>query len=136
MLATTETDRILNDIRTYMRISAAAASRLTASKVIDLQEKANVYSKMDGQTTQTKIESLTGVPNQTISRWVDEFVEAGIASPPNEYYLGPRALFSLRELAIDTAQLKKRAKAANAAPGASTGTNSSSSNDGQGKPNV
>jgi hypothetical protein len=28
-----------------MRISAAAASRLTASKVIDLQEKANVYSK-------------------------------------------------------------------------------------------
>jgi transposase len=105
-----ETDVILNDIRAYLRISAAAAARSVAAKTLDLQEKALVYSKMDGKTLQTKIETLTGVPNQTISRWADEFVSAGLASAPNEYVNGHRALFSLNELGIDISGLKKRAK--------------------------
>jgi transposase len=96
----------------YIRISAAAASRESAARVLDTQEKASVYSKMDGNTPQTKIETMTGVPRQTIGRWADEFVEAGLASPPNEYYQGHKALFSLAELGINLAILKKRSKVA------------------------
>lgn len=119
-----ETDRILNDIRTYMRISAAAASRAIAATVLNTQEKARVYDKMDGKTTQAKIESATGVPNQTVSRWVDEFVEAGLASPPNEYYQGHKALFSLAELGISLSVLKRRAKASVTETTADTRANS------------
>lgn len=105
-----ETDRILNDIRAYLRITAAAASKSVAAKVIDMQEKAQVYEKLNGETSQQKIETETGVPQQTISRWTDEFVEAGLASAPNEYCKNCRALFTLRELGINISELKKRKK--------------------------
>lgn len=105
-----ETDRILNDICTYLRITAAAASRNIAAKVLDIQEKALVYSKMDGKTAQTKIASLTGIPQMTISDWVNEFVSAGLTSPPNEYFTAHKALFTLQEIGISIANLKRRGK--------------------------
>jgi hypothetical protein len=76
--------------------------------LLDTQEKALVYSKMDGNTPQLKIESATGVIQPTISRWADDFVAAGMASPPNEYYPAHRALFSLSERGISISALKKR----------------------------
>jgi len=104
------TDKILNDIRAYLRISAAAASKATAIKVIDTQEKAQVCEKLSGEASQQKIETETDVPQQTVSRWCDEFVEAGLASRPNEYCENYKALFSLRELGIKMSELKKRKK--------------------------
>ncbi len=106
-----ETDKILNDIRSYLRITAAASLRNTAANTLDTQEKALVYSKMDGKTSQPKIESMTGVPQKTISNWANAFVEGGLASPPNEYYPAHGALFSLNELGINISVLKKRGKA-------------------------
>jgi len=105
-----ETDRILNDIRTYLRIAAAAASKSDAARVIDTQEKAKIYEKLNGETSQQKIETETGIPHQTINRWSDEFVETGLASPPNEYCKNYKALFTLRELGINISELKKRRK--------------------------
>jgi transposase len=105
-----ETDKILNDIRTYLRTSAAVASRNIASKVFDTQEKAQVFEKLSEGASQAKIEAVTGIPNQTISRWINEFVEAGLVTPPNEYSNSYRALFTLRELAINTSELTKRTK--------------------------
>lgn len=104
------TDKLLNDIKTYLRISAAAVSKVVASKFIDMQEKAIVYEKLDGETSQTKIESQTGVPQNTISTWLNEFVEAGLVSSPNEYCKNYKALFTLRELGISLSELKKRKK--------------------------
>ena len=105
-----DTGKILNDIRTYLRISAAAASKASAITVIDTQEKAQVYEKLGEDKSQSKIETETGVPNQTVSRWINEFVEAGLVSPPNEYSKDYKALFTLRELGINTAELAKRKK--------------------------
>ena len=105
------TDRILNDIRAYLRITAAFSSKAAATRVIDTQEKAQVYEKLTGEISQLKIKMDTGVPKQTISRWVDEFVKEGLASPPNEYCSNYRALFNLRELGINMSELKKRKKA-------------------------
>lgn len=132
-----ETDKILNDLRTYLRISAAAASKESAARVLDTQEKASVYSKMDGNTPQTKIESAMGVPRQTIGRWADEFVEAGLASPPNEYYQCHKALFSLAELGVNLAALRKRSKTA-VPPGTEieSGTSPSTITQNEGKPNA
>ena len=110
MVETNKTDRILNDIRSYLRMSAAAASRPIASKVIDTQEKAIVYSKLDGKTSQQKISDVTKVAQKTISNWDEEFVRAGLAMPPDEYYPSHRALFSLAELDINVSVLKKREK--------------------------
>lgn len=108
-----ETDVLLNDIRAYLRINAAAAARSVAAKILDLQEKALVYSKMDGKNSQIKIESMTGVPQKTISNWANEFASAGLVSVPNEYVTAHRALFSLNELGIDISTLKKRTKGNN-----------------------
>lgn len=105
-----DANKILNDIRTYLRISAAVASRNLASKVLDTQEKANVYEKLYEGAPQAKIEAMTGVPQQTVSRWINEFVEAGLATPPNEYSRNYTALFTLRELAINISELAKRKK--------------------------
>jgi len=91
-------------------MSAAAASRPIASKVIDTQEKAIVYSKLDGKTSQQKISDVTKVAQKTISNWDEEFVRAGLAMPPDEYYPSHRALFSLAELDINVSVLKKREK--------------------------
>lgn len=105
-----ETERLLNDIRAYLRISAAAASKAIAAKVLDTYEKALVYSKLDGKTSQRKIEADTQVPQKTISNWSTVFVEAGLASPPDSYNQNYRALFTLQELGIELATLKKRAQ--------------------------
>jgi hypothetical protein len=105
-----ETERLLNDIRAYIRISAAAASRLVAKSTLDTYEKALVYSKLDGKTAQTKIEADTKVPQPTISVWLAGFIQAGLVSPPDQYNLSHRALFTLQELGIELGMLKKRAK--------------------------
>jgi len=107
---TDTSDKILNDITTYLRVTAASVSRENAARVIDSAEKAAVYAKLDGNTSQGKLEQVTGVPNQTLSHWLPEFVLGGIASPPNEYYRSHRALFTLQELGINPSDLKKRVK--------------------------
>lgn len=106
-----ETEKLLNDIRAYLRISAAAASRATAKGVLDTYEKALVYSKLDGKTAQTKIEADTKVPQPTISVWLTGFVQAGLVAPPDQYNTSHRALFTLQELGIELGMLKKRVKA-------------------------
>jgi hypothetical protein len=111
-----ETDRILNDIRSYLRISAAASSKSIAAEVIDTLEKALVYGKMDGKTSQEKIGSSAGIPQTTVSRWVDDFVRAGLAVPPNEYYSSHRALFTLEELGIDLSAKKIHRKGGQESP--------------------
>lgn len=105
-----ETDKILNDIRSYLRITAAASSRAIVAKILDTQEKAVVYSKLDGKTSQQKIADATGVPQRTIADWAEMFVKAGLASPPDEYHSSHRALFSLSELGIDLSVLRRRKK--------------------------
>jgi hypothetical protein len=115
-----ETDKILHDIRTYLRIAASAAAKPTVGSVLNTQEKAMVYSKMDGKTSQQKISASTNVPQKTVSNWADEFVEVRLAMPPDEYYPSHRALFSLAELGIDLRALKKRAKGAQPLPPSQT----------------
>lgn len=105
-----DTNRILSDIRAYLRISAAAASGASASKIFDNYEKAWVYGKLDGKNSQIKIKQITQVPQKTISNWVELFVQARLASPPDEYNPSHRAMFTLRELGIDVDTLKKRDK--------------------------
>jgi transposase-like protein len=100
----------LNDIITYLRISAAEASKTLATTVIDTQEKAQVYEKLGEGKSQQKIEDETGIANQTISEWIRKFVENGLVSPPNEYVKTYKALFTLRELGINPIELKKRKK--------------------------
>lgn len=107
-----ETDRILNDIRAYLRVSAAAASRQNAAQVIDSAEKAGVYAKLDGDTSQAKLEQVMGIANQTLSRWLAEFVQEGLSSPPNQFYKCHKALYTLQELGINQVLLKKRPKGA------------------------
>jgi hypothetical protein len=103
-------EELLNDIRTYLRISAATSLRTVASATINSQEKAKVYKKIHGGKSQKKIEAERGIPKQTISRWVNEFVEAGLVSPPNEYSTEYKALFTLRELGIKISDLAQRKK--------------------------
>ena|SRR3989442_15788884 len=101
---------VLGDIRTYLRITAANAARSNSAQIIDIYEKAVVFGRLDGNTPQQKLQEITKVPQATISRWISDFTEAGIAAPPDEIYKNHRALFSLRELGIDSAALKKRFK--------------------------
>jgi len=105
-----QTNRLLNDIRAYLRISAAAASKVSAPEILDTYEKALIYSMLDGKTSQGKVEQTTEVPQPTISRWLETFVQARLVSPPDEYNQSHRALFTLAELGIELATLKKRAK--------------------------
>ncbi|XHH08082.1 MAG: hypothetical protein ACFCUE_10970 [Candidatus Bathyarchaeia archaeon] len=99
---------ILNDIRTYIRISAATASKAAALNVINLQEKAQVYQKLSENKSQVRIEQETGVPIATVNRWIGEFVEAGLVTEPNEYSTEYKALFSLRELGVNVTELGRR----------------------------
>ena len=99
---------ILDDIRTYVRMSAAASARQTAKAIIDNSEKALVYSKLNGYTAQSKLADDTKIPQKTISNWVGLFIEAGLASEPTANFTNQRALFTLRELGIDMARLKQR----------------------------
>lgn len=113
-----DTDKLLNDIRTYLRISAASASKAVARDIINTQEKSQVYDKLGEGKSQQKIESETGIPQRTISDWITKFVEAGLVSPPNEYVKTHKALFTLRELGINASELgtrKKKEQVSNAA---------------------
>ena len=103
-------NEILNDIRTYQRITAAAASRATAVRVFDSWEKAAAYSRMDGKTSTYQIADSLQLPQRTVASWADDFVRAMLASPPDDFHKSHRALFSLGELSVDLAQLKKRKK--------------------------
>lgn len=105
-----QTDKILNDIRSYLRISAASSKKNSASLILDTYEKGVLYDKLDGQTTQTKLEQITKIPISTINRWLDSFLNGGIVAPPDEYYSNYRALFTLQELDIKIEELKKRGK--------------------------
>lgn len=111
-----DTDKILNDIRTYLRISAASALKAVAREVIDTQEKAQVYEKLGQGKTQQKIEAETGIPQQTISGWINKFVEAGLVSPPNDYIKTHKTLFTLRELGIIASELGTRKKKMQTSP--------------------
>lgn len=101
---------ILNDIRSYLRITAAAASRATANRIIDSWEKASVYARMDGKTSTYKIAEALGLPQRTVAGWADDFVRANLASPPDEFHQSHRALFSPSELLIEISQLKRKKK--------------------------
>jgi transposase len=81
-----------------------------ATTVIDIYEKAVVYGALNGETTQTKIEQTFKISQATISGWLASFVQAGLCTQPNEFYKNYRALFTLQELGINPADLKKRAK--------------------------
>lgn len=105
-----ESDRILNDIRGYLRISAAQSVKSIAVEVIDTYEKTLVYGMLDGETTQTMIEQTTRISQATISGWLASFVESGLCTQPNKYYKSHHALFTLQELGINPSVLKKRAK--------------------------
>ncbi len=107
-----ETDRILNDVRDYVRISAVQAVKPIAIKVIDSYEKAQVYGALDGSTLLKKIQEMTKIADSTISDWLAIFVRSQLCTQPNEFYKSHRALFSLQELGIDSSVLKKRAKIA------------------------
>jgi len=102
---------ILGDIRSYVRSMAVNAVRLTAARVLDEYEKASVYDKLgfDGKTTGANLEQTTKIAASTISDWMGKFTEAGIAAPPDDAHRGYRALFTLQELGISLAALKKRA---------------------------
>ena len=99
-----EKDRLLREIHAYTRAIAASALRDQAKEVIDDYEKALVYSKLDGTKTDERIHDLTGVPRRTITDWVKLFVENGLAIA---FGRSERALFTLEELRIDVATLKK-----------------------------
>jgi len=105
-----ETEKILNDIRAYLRISAAAALKATAANALDTYEKALVFSKLDGKTSQAKIETETQVPQKTISNWSVGFVQAGLVAPLDSFNQNYRALFTLQELGIELGVLKRRTK--------------------------
>lgn len=105
-----ETNKILNDIRSYLRISAASSAKSSAAIIIDSYEKGVVFGKLDGLTTQIKLEQITKIPISTINRWLDSFLKGRIIAPPGEYYPNYRALFTLDELEIKLEDLKKRGK--------------------------
>ncbi len=102
---------ILGDIRSYVRSMAVNAVRPTAVSVLDQYEKALVYDKLglDGKTTGASLGLTTKIAESTISDWLSKFTEAGIASPPDDAHRGYRALFTLQELGINLATLKKKA---------------------------
>ncbi len=104
-----KTEAILGDIRSYLRSMAATAKQSVAERVLDTYEKALLFSKLDGNTPQLRLQELTKIPQPTISIWMGKFMEAGIVSPPNEIYRNYRALFTLQELGINIGTLRKRA---------------------------
>src|SRR6266571_8093205 len=103
-----KTEALLGDIRGYLRAMAAMAIRPMAGRVLDTYEKALLFSKLDGNTPQLRLQELTKVPQPTISIWMGKFMEAGIVSPPNDIYRNYRAMFTLQELGISVATLRRR----------------------------
>ncbi len=132
-----ETDDILRDIRAYIRTSAASAARTVAGRIFDVQEKVVVYDKMNGSSSFDRLEELTKVPASTIGRWADMFVDAGLASPPDNRHPSHRALFTSKELGVNVELLKKRGRVSQAAKGTETLDNGDKSNGAKGdSPNV
>ncbi len=105
-----KTEALLGDIRGYVKFMAATALRPMAGRVLDTYEKALLFSKLDGNTPQLKLQELTKVPQPTISIWMGKFMEAGIVSPPNDIYRNYRAMFTLQELGISIGTLKRRGR--------------------------
>src|SRR6266581_8032754 len=103
-----KTEALLGDIRAYLKIMAATALRPMAGRVLDTYEKALLFSKLDGNTPQLRLQELTKVPQPTISIWMGKLMEAGIVTPPNDIYRNYRAMFTLQELGITIGSLKKR----------------------------
>jgi len=102
-------ETLLSDMRAYMRAMVVNIVKAAASQVIDSYEKATVYDKLDGNSTQISLEQSTKVPQSTMSPWLTKFTEIGIAAPPGETHRGYRALFTLSELGINVSSLKKKA---------------------------
>ncbi|TMI55222.1 hypothetical protein E6H14_09360 [Candidatus Bathyarchaeota archaeon] len=93
----------------YLRAMASVALRPMAEEVLDTYEKALLFSKLDGNTSQLKLQEMTRIPQATISRWVNEFTDAGIVAPPGKAFRNHQARFTLRELRVNMAGLKKKA---------------------------
>lgn len=104
----TKSEETLHEIAAYLRIIAASSVKQRANEVIDKWEKAMAYDKMDGKTPQTKIATAIGVPQRTVANWADEFLQYHLAVPPSDYNSSHKALFSLGELNVDVASLKKK----------------------------
>ncbi len=103
-----KTEVLLGDIRGYLRAMAAAALKPMAGRILDTYEKALLFSRLDGNTPQLRLQEITKVPQPTISAWLGKFMEAGIVSPPDEVYRNYRALFTVQELGVNISALKKR----------------------------
>ena len=104
----TAVEKLLFEILTYLRASAASATKSRAHEVLDDYSKAMVYKHLDGSKAQAKVAEAAGVSQATVSRYAQDFVEAGLATPPSKFYTNYRALFTLEELGIDSGALKKR----------------------------
>lgn len=104
----TSAERLLFEIVTYLRASAASATKSRAHEVLDDYGKAMVYKNLDGSKPQATVAKASGVSQPTVSRYAQDFVEAGLATPPSKFYQNYKALFTLEELGIDIGQLKKK----------------------------
>lgn len=104
-------EQLLFEIATYLRASAASVLKEKASQAIDTYRKAITYKNLDGYTNQAKIANTLGVTRQSISNYVQDFVEAGLAMQPSKFYSNNKALFTLEELGIDINKLKKQERA-------------------------
>jgi hypothetical protein len=98
---------ILRDIRLYVKIQTAISLREEAKKLLDVREKAEVYSRLDGTKTHLELSRLVGIPRKTVTNWVGEFVQSGLAVDVRGS--NDRALFTLEELKISSGLLRKRA---------------------------
>ena len=107
MEETSKNDEQFYNLTAYLRIIAATSVRGNAAEVIDTWEKAIVYSKMDGSTSQMKIASNLGISQRTVAFWADVFVRHHLALAPSKYNSSHKGLFSLEELGIAADKLKK-----------------------------
>lgn len=101
-------EEALYNIASYLRIIAAGAVKSRAGDVLNKWEKAMAYSKLDGSTSQMKIATSLSVPARTVANWSDEFLQYNLVAAPSKYNSSHKALFSLDELGIDIASLKKK----------------------------
>lgn len=92
----------------YLRVMASVAVRPLAEEILDTYEKALLFSRLDGNTPQLKLQEMTKIPQATISRWVNEFTDAGIVAPPGKAFRNHQARFTLGELRVNIAGLKKK----------------------------
>ena len=105
-----EGERLLFEIMTYLRATAAIGLKEKAKVILNSYKKAIAYQNLDGNRSQTEIAKTCGVSQPMVSGYVNEFVSSGLAIEPNKYYRFHKALFSLGELGIDLTSLKKLEK--------------------------